>query len=261
MPLRAREGDDVVHGEEVGLVLQLRDQRELVLDQLAHLGGRGRAAERGGAAQRRAEEVGVAAAVAAGEPALGELAQARRGRLARRHDLLADTRSAARRARTCSARAIVERRVESARADRSSRAARASAGAARRWEAARSRIRRAACAGGSAVSVSCSARRARTCMCTSPAATSGRPLASRQRRAAREPRARRRRAAKSSTAIHARSANVARDPAGSRRAASPRRRASHSRRPRQREAARRRARRRRRASARTCPWPRCAARA
>ncbi len=33
--LRARERDDVVDGEEVGLVAELRDQRELVLDQLA----------------------------------------------------------------------------------------------------------------------------------------------------------------------------------------------------------------------------------
>ena len=36
---RARERDDVVDGEEVGLVFQLRDQRELVLDQLADVGG------------------------------------------------------------------------------------------------------------------------------------------------------------------------------------------------------------------------------
>ena len=33
-----REGDDVVDGEEVGLVVELGDQRELVLDQLAHVG-------------------------------------------------------------------------------------------------------------------------------------------------------------------------------------------------------------------------------
>ena len=39
--LAAREGDDVVDGEEVGLVVELGDQRELVLDQLADVGGHG----------------------------------------------------------------------------------------------------------------------------------------------------------------------------------------------------------------------------
>ena len=34
----ARERDDVVDGEEVGLVAQFRDQRELVLDELADVG-------------------------------------------------------------------------------------------------------------------------------------------------------------------------------------------------------------------------------
>ena len=36
--LAAREGDDVVDGQEVGLVLELGDQRQLVLDQFAHVG-------------------------------------------------------------------------------------------------------------------------------------------------------------------------------------------------------------------------------
>ena len=42
----ARERDDVLHGEEIRLVAELGNQRELVLDQRAHARGRARAAER-----------------------------------------------------------------------------------------------------------------------------------------------------------------------------------------------------------------------
>ena len=35
----AGEGDQVVHGQEIGLVIELGDQRELVLDQLADFRG------------------------------------------------------------------------------------------------------------------------------------------------------------------------------------------------------------------------------
>ena len=171
MSLRARERDDVVDGEEVGLVAELGDQRELVLDQLADVG---RAAP---------------SPIAPREPGLGELraGATRASRPAARSPR--DTRSAARRARMCSARRSPTRLGEQRAADRASRAARASAGAARRWGRARSRIRRAACCRRIAVSVSCSARRARACMWTSPAATCGSPRRARQRRAAREPRA------------------------------------------------------------------------
>ncbi len=68
--LRARERDDVVDGEEIGLVLQFGDQRELVLDQLADL------------------RVQRDAAIPSRQAFLGELAQMRCGRLAFRHDLL-----------------------------------------------------------------------------------------------------------------------------------------------------------------------------
>ena len=49
----ARERDDVLHGEEVRLVIEFGEQRELVLDQLADLGRGGRAAERGIAVEER----------------------------------------------------------------------------------------------------------------------------------------------------------------------------------------------------------------
>ncbi len=65
----ARECDDVVDGEEIGLVAKLGDEGELVLDQLADVGRHaGREAPR--------------------EPRLGQLAQVRGRRLARRHDFL-----------------------------------------------------------------------------------------------------------------------------------------------------------------------------
>jgi hypothetical protein len=65
--LRPRERDDVVDGEKIGLVAEFRDQRELVLDQLANLGR-------------------SLVAIAPREAGLGELAQMRGRRLARRHD-------------------------------------------------------------------------------------------------------------------------------------------------------------------------------
>jgi len=67
---RARVRDDVLDGKEVRLVAELGDQRELVIDQLAHFGRRG-----------------VNRAVAAREARLGEPAQVRRRRGACRHDL------------------------------------------------------------------------------------------------------------------------------------------------------------------------------
>ncbi len=60
----AREAHDVVHGEKVGLVVQLGDQRQLVLDQLAHV--------------RRDRALGEAPA----QPLLGEHAQMRGRRFA-----------------------------------------------------------------------------------------------------------------------------------------------------------------------------------
>ena len=69
MSLRPRERDDVVDGEEVGLVAELSDQRELVLDQLADVAGN-------------------AVAIAPRKSFLGQLAQVRRRRFVRRHDFL-----------------------------------------------------------------------------------------------------------------------------------------------------------------------------
>ena len=66
---RPREGDDVVDGEEVGLVAELRDERELVLDQGAYFGRN-------------------AAAVAVRQAGFGQRAQVRGRRRAGRHDLL-----------------------------------------------------------------------------------------------------------------------------------------------------------------------------
>ena len=74
MPLRARELDDVVHGEEERLVLRLGDDRELVLDQLAHLVVLVRRRGRDGQAT--------------GEPFLGQAAQIAGRGLAGGNDLL-----------------------------------------------------------------------------------------------------------------------------------------------------------------------------
>ena len=65
----AREPDDVVDGEKKGLVGEIGDQRELALDELADVAGH-------------------AAGKAPGKAFHGELAQPRRGRLARRYQLL-----------------------------------------------------------------------------------------------------------------------------------------------------------------------------
>ena len=72
--LRARELDDVVHGEEERLVASLGDQRQFVLDQLAHFSPRRLARRRG----RKAS----------GEAFFGEPPQVRGRRFAWRHDLL-----------------------------------------------------------------------------------------------------------------------------------------------------------------------------
>jgi hypothetical protein len=69
--LRAGERDDVLDGEEIRLVFQFRDQRELVLDQLADLGR---------AARRRP--------IPPRQSLLGELAQIRPGSVPRGHDFL-----------------------------------------------------------------------------------------------------------------------------------------------------------------------------
>ena len=103
---RARERDDVVHGEEIRLVGELGDQRELVLDERAHVRGNARAAERAVAGKQR-RGIGVGGAIVRipvtrtitpptpivpviplREPALDQLAQPRRRRFSRRHDLL-----------------------------------------------------------------------------------------------------------------------------------------------------------------------------
>ncbi len=65
----ARELDEVVHGQEIALVAELRDQRELTLDELPHR----RRGPRGPAPYRAR---------------LDQAAQVRRRRRARRHDLL-----------------------------------------------------------------------------------------------------------------------------------------------------------------------------
>jgi hypothetical protein len=67
--LRARKADDVVHGEEVGLVGEVGDQRQFMLDRLAHL-------------------VRHAVGVTAAGLVVGRLAQPGGRRFARRHDLL-----------------------------------------------------------------------------------------------------------------------------------------------------------------------------
>ena len=81
--LRPRESDDVLDGEEIGLVAKLGDQRQLVLDQLADVGGHMRTAEHRVAAQWR-----VVWGISSREPLLGQFAQMRRGRLARGDDFL-----------------------------------------------------------------------------------------------------------------------------------------------------------------------------
>ncbi len=102
----------------------------------------------------------------------------------------------------CSARRCAASRP-AARAGRSRPAPGACAGAARRWGTGARRPRAPCSGGGCAVSVSCSTRRSRACMCTSPAATSGSPSAAPRRcsacrrRASSAPRC-------SSTAIHSR---------------------------------------------------------
>ena len=67
--LRPRERDDVVDGEEVRLVAELGDERELVVDQLADVGRN-------------------ASRITPDQPGLGQRAQVRRRCLPRRHDLL-----------------------------------------------------------------------------------------------------------------------------------------------------------------------------
>ncbi len=89
--LRARECNDVVDGEEVRLVAQLGDQRELALDLRAHVG---RDQSPGRITFLLLKNVirpglyGPGFRVATGEPRFDEAAQPRRRRLPGRHDFL-----------------------------------------------------------------------------------------------------------------------------------------------------------------------------
>ena len=151
--LAARKGDDIVHGQKVRLVTQVRDEGELVLD---------------GAALARGHPLWPAPARAG----LRQLAQMAGRCLPGRAPAHADTRSAAPPERRC----IAGRWPPSppaARADTASRVAARS----RRYRSPLGYSRLPASPIGTlcriAVSASCSLRRARTCMWTSPLATSG----------------------------------------------------------------------------------------
>ena len=153
---RARRAHDVVHGQEIRFVSQLRDQRELVLDRAPH-------------AARARRRASVGACPAAVSCAASSTASRPRERSR------AGTRSAARRARSGSAPRSSQRSPRAARADRARAGAQAGADDARRSGTARSPRWSTVVPSRVAVSTSCSARRPRACMCTSPAATSGRP--------------------------------------------------------------------------------------
>ena len=79
--MRSREPDDVVDGQEIRLVAQLGDERELVLDQLADVGGKTRV---GTGPDPGRTPIGVSPR----QPFLDQLAQMRCRRLARGHDFL-----------------------------------------------------------------------------------------------------------------------------------------------------------------------------
>ena len=149
---------DVVHGEEVRLVAAAR------------------AISASSCSICSRHACGNAVAESAAARRIGELAQVARRACRPAARSRAGIRSAARRARTCSARATRSVSASQLGLDRAAPGARASAGAARRSARARSRIRPPACRGASPSACPAAGLRERTCMSTLPAATIGRPV-------------------------------------------------------------------------------------
>ncbi len=145
----ARKLDEVVHGQEIALVAEFRDQREFALEQFPHRP----------AARRPAS--------AAPRPARPAAAGAQRGVLAGRHDLLR-VFVAEFVEREAAASGDLERRIEQCPRIQLREPRERAQRRARRSDAARCPACATVVFRRIAVSVSCSARRRRWCMCTSP---------------------------------------------------------------------------------------------